>query len=370
MLFLGRASNYKASDIIRHLCTFGTKKDSEKLRQYLASRYSVPPNKVTLYHNGRSALSVAIKTTTKPGSEVLINGFTCYAVYEAVKSAKCAPIFADIKQKTLHFDAQELQKQLKLHPGISTIIIQNSLGIPVDIVEIEKIAKKYHLTIIEDMAHSAGVKYSDGREVGTIGAAAAFSFGKGKSIDTISGGALILRSDTPSVKRPYYRPKLSDSLRDRWYPLFGAIIRGTYHLRLHKLFTGALLKIHFIERSADAKLSTKTRLTHWQAKLALRQFASLPSQGRKPLRKHYFVQNREIVLKKLRKQGFVFDEIWYDTPVSPERYYKKVNFPEEDCLNSVKITKSIINLPNDPYLKNSLKPALKIIEDYQKDVED
>ena len=365
MLFLGQAANYHASDIIRHILAFGTKKDSEKLRQYLASRYATPPNKVTLYHNGRSALATAIKATTPTKGAVLVNGFTCYAVFEAVRAANCTPIFADITPKTLHYDDKELEKQLKLHPDLKTIIIQNSLGIPVDIAKLEKIAKKHQLNIIEDMAHCAGIKYLDGREAGTIGDAAVFSFGKGKSIDTISGGALVLRKDTPSVKRPHYKPSFSDTLRDRWYPFFGACMRGAHHIKCQKIITGILLKFHWIERSADAKLSTKTRLTHWQAKLALHQFEKIPSRGKKPIRQYFLVKNRDEVLQKLKKQGFFFDEIWYDRPVSPIRYYKKVNFPEKDCPNAVEITDSIINIPTF-YSKKTLEPAIKIIKEYIK----
>ena len=367
MLFLGAAANYKAKDILRHTFSFATKQSFDDLKMHLALRYKTNYDNVVLYHTGRSALCAGIKATTPKNSKVLINGFTCHAVLEAVKTAGCIPIFADISPDTLHFDAKTLRQIYTKHPDLKTIIIQNSLGIPVDITAIERFANIHNLTIIEDLAHCTGVRYPDGREVGTVGKVAALSFGKSKSIDTISGGVLVVRdSSVKTPKQPTQRPQLSDSLRDRWYPFFGACMRGARHLKLHKIVTGILLKLHFIEKSADAKLSLNTRLTYWQAKLALRQFNKLPSKGRKPIRKHYLVQNREKLLQSFRAQGFFFDELWYDTPVSPARYYAKVHFPEKECPNSVKISQEIINLPTY-YTQADLAPAIKIIKDHQND---
>ncbi len=361
MFFLGQAANYRPVDILKHTFAVGGATDSKDLRRYLAVRYQSTADKVALFHNGRSALACALKLLAPAHSEVLINGFTCYAVVEAVRSARLTPVFADIDKETLHFDADELEQKIKQHPHLKAIIIQNSLGIPVDIKKIEKVAKAHDLLIIEDLAHCTGTKYPDGREVGTVGDATALSFGKGKSIDTISGGALIMR-DTP-VTQPQLRPPLPDSLRDRWYPILGLLMRGARYLHAHKLVTGGFLKLGLIERSADAVLDPKVRLTHWQARLALSQLKARPARRRSPLREHYLVDNRDKVLDELTKKGYIFQEIWYETPVSPARYYKKVHFDEAECPNAVKIAEHIVNLP-DYYPKEQLQPAVKIIKEH------
>ena len=144
------------------------------------------------------------------------------------------------------------------------------------------------------------------------------------------------------------------------------MIRTFYYLGLGKILTAALLKLGCIERSADSRLSTKTRLTHWQAKLALRQIKKLPKKGRPPLRDHYFVEDRDELLKRLRKLGYVFDEIWYDVPVSPSRYYKKMNFDEEACPVATEVADEIINLPTG-VKKSDLTTAYKIIKEYKID---
>ena len=366
MLFIGKAANYRSGDIWRHTFAWGTQKHSEQLRQHLAKRYDSTPNRVVLYQSGRSAICAGLKQLLPKDSEVIINGFTCYAVVEAVTTAGCTPVFADIIAKNLHFSAKTLTDVLKKHPKAKAIIIQNSLGYPVDIAKIEKIAKKYKLLIIEDLAHCTGVKYPDGREVGTVGIATMLSFGKGKSIDTITGGALILRDKSVKMpSQPSRKPKTSDRLRSRWYPVFGACMRGLAHLHLDKLFTGVLRAFHWIEPSADTGLKLDARLTHWQAKLALRQLEKLPANGRGPLRSFVLTKNREDLLDELRQNGFRFEEIWYDPAVSPERYFKKVHYLLAECPNSVRISKEIINIPLY-YSAKELESAVEIINRYKK----
>ena len=363
MIFLGLASNFGFKDILRHTFAFGTERTSEELRIYLAERYHSDERHVALYHNGRSALAVAIKYAVPPGSEVLIVGFTCHAVVQAVKAAQCTPVFADINPETLHYDLRTLKKALKAHPRTKAIVVQNTFGIPVDITPIEKVCKKLRLQIIEDLAHCAGVRYPDGREVGTVGVAAALSFGKGKSIDTTSGGAVVLRTR----KLPYQptkEPPLSDRLRDRWYPFFGVLTRALYRIKLGKYFMALLVKIHFVQRSADAKLDQHISLPHWQAKLALKQLKDFPRTGSHPIRDFRLVDDRDYLLKQLDKVGCHLREFWYEVPVSPARYYKKQHFPEIECPIATEVAAHIINLPVY-YSKIKLHPAIRIIKEHQ-----
>lgn len=362
MYFLGKAANFSRKDVFKHTFAVGTKKDSSSLEKYLAKRYVAEEKNIALTANGRSALSIALKTFLPKNSKVLINGFTCHAVLEAVLAAKCIPIYADIISETFHYDAKSLQNAIKKHSDLKAIIIQNTFGIPADVEPIQKIAKKNQIFIIEDLAHCIGTQYKTGEEAGTIGDATALSFGKGKSVDTISGGAVIIRAkETKLVNKPTKRQKASDTMRARWYPFFGSSVRALDKIHLGRFLTAALLKIHFIERSADAKLNTAKRMPHWQAKLALQKMQKL-KKATSPLREPFLVKNRDQVLQKLKKAGFNFDEFWYEVPISPSRYYQKTHFPEKECPNATKIAAKIINVPNY-YKKSELKPALKIIKE-------
>lgn len=371
MYFLGQAGNYRWNDILRHTFAVGLPGDTRRLREHLAKHYGADFSHTAIYHTGRSALAAAVKAVIPKNSKVIITSLTCYAVVQAVKAAGCVPVFADAAPDTLHFGAQELEKALKHYPDVRAIIVQNNLGHPVDMQKIEKIAKKHDLKLIEDLAHCAGVSYPDGRECGTVGDATILSFGKGKSVDTIAGGALIIRDAALApCKQPKKRPRLSDSLRERFYPLFGAEIRGLYHFsiknhNLGRVFTAILLKIRFIKKSADAELSLERRATLWQSRRALGILTNLP-KNRPPMRSFRLVQNREKVYRELEKQGYIFQDTWYDCPVSPERYYKKVHFPEDECKEAVKLAEKIVNIPNW-YDKNALKNAYAIIKKFEQE---
>ena len=429
MIFLGQASNYRGRRIWRHLFAHGSAADSRRLRQALARRYGATAlADVQLYHTGRSALTAAIQSLVPAGSPVIVPGLTCIAVIRAIKAAGCTPVYVDIDPATLQYDLSALARTLKQlstsrlsTPDTSSspsaaadassrstsvkspmldkssrvcyngiVMAQNTLGRSLAMGKIQPLADAAHFAIIEDLAHCAGRFYPDGREIGTVGAAAVLSFGKGKSIDTIEGGATILRraalsapaasttsaapvaSAKPSsalsapaeplqpLTKPTTPPRRADQLRDRWYPVFGWLARGLYRLSLGRFFLGALHRLHWLARSADAVLDPDQSLPDWQAKLALAQLADLPTT---PLREHYFVQNRPAVLQTLARAGYHLEEIWYDTPVSPARYAKEAAFPTQTCPQTAWVAAHIVNLPTW-YPEAKLAPARALIQQH------
>ncbi len=360
--FLGLAAGFSRKARLEHTFSIGRERDRVALVSFLEKKYGATPQKgeAILCKNGRSALCFALKAYFDRGDKVIVNGFTCYAVVEAVKKAGLIPVFADISREDLNFNVKTLEK---VADGARGIIIQNSLGNPVDIVAIEKFAKKHDLILIEDLAHAAGRKYADGREMGTVGVATALSFGKDKAIDTVSGGAVILRDPCKKTTgAPLKLPKLSDHLRARFYPLFGAICRGLTTIHLGGALMRGLVKIHWVEKSADNRLDLERKISKFEAKSALKQLKRLSDKV--PIRDFCLVENRDRVLQELREAGFYFDGFWYEKPVSPARYYRKVHFPEENCPEAVFVAQHIVNFPNY-YTKKDLAPARKIVEKYK-----
>ena len=355
--FLGLAGGRKVS-AARQLFTFGRKKDLALLERVLSTRYG---GKTFLCKNGRSGLAIALKSCLKKGDGVIVNGFTCYAVVEAIKAAGCVPVYADISREDLNYTIDTLEKiDAK---NIKGIIVQNTLGNPVDISMVERFAKEHDLVIIEDLAHCAGIRYKDKREAGTVGAVTVLSFGKDKSIDTTSGGAVIFRDVEAPSRSPSKRPHLVDSLRAKWYPTLAGWCRGLARIHLCGALMRLLVKVHFVEKSADNRLDTSSRCTKWQAKLALEQVMDLRKNGEGTIRDFYLVNEREKCLKELKKAGYHFDGFWYEKPVSPERYYKKVHFPEDECPVATEVARQIINFPKY-YRKSELEKAQEIIRPY------
>ena len=124
-----------------------------------------------------------------------------------------------------------------------------------------------------------------------------------------------------------------------------------------------MLKIHWVEKSADNRLDLGRKIAKFEAKCALKRLLNIPKEGAEPLRRFYLVENRPEVLEKLRQKGYFFDGFWYEKPVSPERYYGEVEFPEKDCPVATEVAQKIVNLPSY-YSEKELAAALRIIEKY------
>ena len=335
----------------------GTEKDSEALRKYLEEKYE---GKTYLTSSGRAGLYIAIRQLLRRGDKIVVNGLTCDAVIQAIKKAGCVPVFADVAKDNLHFGAPELKKCCKKYNNVQAVIVQNTLGYPAKIKEIEDFCNRRNLVIIEDLAHSAMRKYKDGRLMGTVGEAAVFSFGKGKSIDTVSGGAVVIRGLVGGRLGPKVTlDKPRRSLRDRLYPFFTVMMRHAHVFHLQKIVAGGLIYCKLVQRSADAELNFR-RLRHYQAKEALLKFKELENKKLGPLREFYVVKNREKVLRRLQEKGCYFNEVWYDVPVIPKRRYEKSHFPEDECPVATELAKKIVNLPTW-YKKTELSEAKKII---------
>lgn len=378
MKFLGLAANYSVANVFRHLFAWGSKQDGEKLKSALAKRYKSRADRVLLYHTGRSALAAAIESVAPKGAKVMVATPTCIAVVRAVRAAGCTPVYVDAAEGEVQFGAEEIAAALEQDHDISAIIIQNTLGVPVKMHLIEKLCKENNLKIIEDLAHCAGRFYPDGREVGTVGAATALSFGKGKAIDTISGGALILRERNAKLPNPpAFKPQRADRWRDRWYPFFALLARGLWNIKVGKWILGGLVKFGWIQKSADAELNLDVRLTAWQAKLAYQQLGELPRTVPKalsvaaegvlanpPLREWRLVEHRDQALTELEQHGYNFREIWYDEVISPQRYMSEAELSLTALPHAAKLVKRIVNIPTC-YSEESLKAAYKIIEKYE-----
>ena len=89
------------------LFSHSSSKDLRDFNELLAGKYQGAP---ILAKNGRSALTMALLSYFEPGDKIIVNGFTCYAVYEAVVAAGMTPIFADISEKNLNFNINTLEK--------------------------------------------------------------------------------------------------------------------------------------------------------------------------------------------------------------------------------------------------------------------
>ena len=121
------------------------------------------------------------------GDEVILPGFTCSVMPNAVWRAGATPVFADIDKNTFGSDAGEIEKRITSRTKL--IVAQHSFGIPCNVPDIVTIGKKYGIFVMEDSAIALDSAI-DGIKVGNWGDAAIFSTDHSKPLNTLIGGFL------------------------------------------------------------------------------------------------------------------------------------------------------------------------------------
>jgi dTDP-4-amino-4,6-dideoxygalactose transaminase len=361
MVFNSLGSNYDFGYVLKSLFILADENDGKKLVSYLESRYS---GRAILLYKGREALKLSLTLLNlPPKSKVGVTGFTCFVVYQAIKETGCVPEYLDIQKNSLNFGVKELAK----HRGIRVLLLQNTLGIFCDMKEIKKYCKENSIYLIEDMAHSVGLKYETGEEIGTVGDFVTFSFSQDKSIDAVSGGALVIRNKyffknvDPTM---FKKINFTKNLKNRLYPLFTFLVRKTYPFGVGKFLHFFLKKTKLLSRPVeDINSMVFHQLPFWNSKIVLHQFAflELTLNHRKKIASIYerklnikrrgilrwplIVKNREKFIDYMKKNFIFISDIWYDAPIAPKNLLGCTNYSAGECPNSENVTKHIVNLP-------------------------
>ena len=142
--------------------------------------------------SGTAALKVALVALgIGTGDEVITQGFTFVATWEAILDVGAVPVFTEVDQ-TLNMDPTDLEK--KITSKTRAIIPVHMLGAPARMKEIKEIADKYGVHVLEDTAQAAGARL-DGQHLGTFGHFGTFSFDSVKTMTTGEGGMVITNDE-------------------------------------------------------------------------------------------------------------------------------------------------------------------------------
>lgn len=160
----------------------------KQVADYVGAKYAVAVS------NGTAALHVAMfGCGIETGDEVIVTPMTFAASSNAILYMGATPVFADINKETYNIDVADIER--KITSKTKAIVPVDFTGQPVDLDEINALAKKYNLKVIEDSAHSLGSIYK-GKKVGTFADATTFSFHPVKPITTGEGGMITTNDET------------------------------------------------------------------------------------------------------------------------------------------------------------------------------
>ena len=138
--------------------------------------------------SGSAALKVALTAMgIGAGDEVITQGFTFVATWEAILECGAKPVFCEINQ-SMCMDPADLAA--KITDKTKCIVPVHMCGAQACIAEIIEIAGQHGIPVLEDTAQASGCTLS-GKHVGTFGQMGTFSFDPVKTLTTGEGGMVI-----------------------------------------------------------------------------------------------------------------------------------------------------------------------------------
>lgn len=303
--------------------------------------------------NGTDALVLALKAyNIGQGDAVFTADFTYIASASCAELVGATSVFADINLATFNIDSVSLEKQIqkvikegKLKP--KAIVPVDLFGQPANYPEIEKIAKKYGLIIVEDAAQGFGGLICDKRAC-SFGDISCTSFFPAKPLGCYGDGGAIFTDDDEIAKRLKSLRAGGKSPIDK----YDNIEIGT-NSRLDTIQAAILLpKFHaFI----DYELKAVNDVANWYTK-RLKDKVVTPTilDGYLSSWAQYTIllkdkEERNMLQEKLKENG-IPSMIYYPRGMHQQQAFRHLNLNDEDYPNTVEATKRVLSLPMHPYM--------------------
>jgi dTDP-4-amino-4,6-dideoxygalactose transaminase len=371
---------------LKQLCLFWNWKSGKErdwLRETLAQWFDA---ECYLFSTGREALLALLRSLPiEQGSEILIQGFTCVALPNAIHAAGFTPIFSEINPETLNIDLEALGG--KITPRTKVIIVQHTFGIVADMKALRGIADKHRILLIEDCAHvlpdATGPK-----RIGQYGDFLMLSFGRDKAASGISGGAIITKNTEVAAILQLEEQRAAELSwcsikRLLLYPLIYASTKPIYGLGLGKgiLLIAAKCKALAPVITKKEKAGYQSPLLHrmpsalcalvrWEFKrfqlindhrrmlskkystAAAEHHWNIPSgiEEHLPLQKFpIFVSDADLVRSKLKRVNIYLDDGWTGASVCPRNVDQEASgYIPGSCPKAERLAHQILVLPTHP----------------------
>ena len=163
----------------------------DRFERLLAERVEAPY--VAAVSSGTAGLHLAVRLAgIAPGDEVVTTPISFVASANCVLYEGAAPVFVDVDPRTLNLEPAAVEAAVT--PRTRAILAVHIFGYPAELAELEAIAERHGLALLEDAAEALGAKYQ-GRPVGSFGHPAVFGFYPNKQMTTGEGGAVAVASE-------------------------------------------------------------------------------------------------------------------------------------------------------------------------------
>ena len=301
--------------------------------------------------NGTDALVIALKSLgIGAGDEVITTPFTFFATAETISAVGATPVFVDVEKETFDIDPSKIEE--KITSRTKAILPVHIFGQSARMDEINEIAKKHNLKVIEDACQAVGSKYK-GKNIGTLGDVACFSFFPTKNLGCAGDGGILVTSDDDiaTIARAL-RTHGSGENGQKAYNLLNNITEEvqTAHdaddtvynpLKYYNYLIGYNTRLDAIQA---AILRVKLpHLDNWNARR--REIAKIYDEAFKdtelvtpiireenlPVYHMYILQSekRDEVISKLKEKG-IATGVYYPVPMHLQKVYKNLGYKTGD----------------------------------------
>lgn len=335
------------------------------LAKFAGVKYAVATN------SGTSALHLIIKALgIGKGDEVITTPFSFIASSNCILFEGAKPVFIDIDPRMLNIDVSKIEE--KITSKTKAILAVDVFSHPAEWQELEKIAKKHQLFLIEDSAESLGSEYK-GKRCGSFGDAAIFAFYPNKQITTGEGGVVL----TSNKKLADLCRSMANQGREPHKEKWLKHIRLGYNYRLDEM--SCALGLAQLKRIKEI-LKKRARVAElFNKKLKHEKNIEIPYEDKNCKLSwfvyvitlaHHLAGKRDSIIAELGKRGIQCN--YYFQSIHLQPFYREMfGFKEGDFPISEDVSKRTIALPFFSDLQESeidivVRNLQKVIKKYAK----
>lgn len=304
------------------------------LSEFTGSKYSISCS------SGTDALLLAMMALDiQPGDEIITTPFTFIATAETIAFLKAKPVFVDIEEITYNIDVSKIEAAIT--DKTKAIIPVSLYGQPSDMTEINKIAGKYDLSVIEDAAQSFGSEYQGDKSC-NLSSIGCTSFFPAKPLGCFGDGGAVFTNNE----------KLAGIMRS--LRLHGQTERY-YHKyigmggRLDTLQAAVLdVKLKYYEADLKRRQNVAEKYTEL---LAGKLITPMVKEDRTSAWAQYSIRikNRNLIQDELKKAG-IPTAVHYPKPLHLQECFEYLGYSKRDFPVSEMVSEEIMSLPMNPYL--------------------
>jgi len=308
--------------------------------------------------SGTDALLLALMAIgVKDGDEVITTPFTFIATAEVISLLGAKPVFADIDETTYNLDPGKIEE--KITERTKAIVPVCLYGQVADMDEINAIAAKHGIFVIEDACQSFGAEYK-GKKSCNLSKLSCTSFFPSKPLGCYGDGGAVFTSDAELAEK--LKSIRVHGQTQRYYHKYIGI-----NGRLDTIQAAILnVKMDHLEEELKKRMEIAE---HYSKNLVEKKDIVLPviKKDRTSVYAQYSirVKNRELLIKKLNEAG-IPTAVHYPKPLHLQEAYSYLGLKNGDFPVSEKVSSEILSIPMSPFLKREDQDY--IIENIMKNV--